>query len=53
MFMAKFQYLMKLHYSQTLFRQMRQSRKFQYLMKLHYSQTRAELCECMTSFSTL
>ena len=34
-----FQYLMKLHYSQTLRRNGWILAKFQYLMKLHYSQT--------------
>ena len=35
----EFQYLMKLHYSQTHFGANVNSTKFQYLMKLHYSQT--------------
>ena len=34
-----FQYLMKLHYSQTVQRTILDMIKFQYLMKLHYSQT--------------
>ena len=39
MFMAKFQYLMKLHYSQTFREVNMHDISFQYLMKLHYSQT--------------
>ena len=35
----RFQYLMKLHYSQTVRGHYRQYKRFQYLMKLHYSQT--------------
>ena len=35
----QFQYLMKLHYSQTLLKSYSRLRWFQYLMKLHYSQT--------------
>ena len=34
-----FQYLMKLHYSQTIAEDLRKNEGFQYLMKLHYSQT--------------
>ena len=34
-----FQYLMKLHYSQTCYRRNEGRYPFQYLMKLHYSQT--------------
>ena len=34
-----FYYLMKLHYSQTLFRSVREFPRFYYLVKLHYSQT--------------
>ena len=34
-----FQYLMKLHYSQTAFIYNGEQKPFQYLMKLHYSQT--------------
>ena len=34
-----FQYLMKLHYSQTSFYYVKNRAEFQYLMKLHYSQT--------------
>ena len=34
-----FQYLMKLHYSQTTTHVAEVTAKFQYLMKLHYSQT--------------
>ena len=36
----EFQYLMKLHYSQTNSLYHRLRPRFQYLMKLHYSQTR-------------
>ena len=36
---SRFQYLMKLHYSQTLFVVIYRHQMFQYLMKLHYSQT--------------
>ena len=36
---AKFQYLMKLHYSQTKSLGSQKTSQFQYLMKLHYSQT--------------
>ena len=35
-----FQYLMKLHYSQTVRLCLWAQAKFQYLMKLHYSQTK-------------
>ena len=35
----EFQYLMKLHYSQTQQKQVEGDCWFQYLMKLHYSQT--------------
>ena len=35
----EFQYLMKLHYSQTMACYVAQMTMFQYLMKLHYSQT--------------
>ena len=35
----RFQYLMKLHYSQTTCSAKNNSTQFQYLMKLHYSQT--------------
>ena len=35
----EFQYLMKLHYSQTKYLVRVQASRFQYLMKLHYSQT--------------
>ena len=38
--MKKFQYLMKLHYSQTLYVKVMYFVMFQYLMKLHYSQTK-------------
>ena len=34
-----FQYLMKLHYSQTIWDELNKTALFQYLMKLHYSQT--------------
>ena len=37
-----FQYLMKLHYSQTSASQRNRHAEFQYLMKLHYSQTPRE-----------
>ena len=36
---SEFQYLMKLHYSQTKSRGLINRLLFQYLMKLHYSQT--------------
>ena len=36
---VKFQYLMKLHYSQTTVVYKGIKKQFQYLMKLHYSQT--------------
>ena len=39
---SKFQYLMKLHYSQTLRKYRFLFDLFQYLMKLHYSQTVAQ-----------
>ena len=39
----KFQYLMKLHYSQTMSQGFKVRRGFQYLMKLHYSQTSNKL----------
>ena len=48
-----FQYLMKLHYSQTILSPLRGLNGFQYLMKLHYSQTRLALTINNTSFSTL
>ena len=38
-----FQYLMKLHYSQTSFMSQVLKMAFQYLMKLHYSQTSNKL----------
>ena len=38
-----FQYLMKLHYSQTLSESAKEGTQFQYLMKLHYSQTSNKL----------
>ena len=38
-----FQYLMKLHYSQTKIRCFWKNAWFQYLMKLHYSQTSNKL----------
>ena len=38
-----FQYLMKLHYSQTIAEDLRKNEGFQYLMKLHYSQTSNKL----------
>ena len=38
-FVLKFQYLMKLHYSQTIGTAVKTPLTFQYLMKLHYSQT--------------
>ena len=47
-----FYYLMKLHYSQTLYPSMEREFWFYYLMKLHYSQTRdAEtgLADCFTT----
>ena len=40
---ASFQYLMKLHYSQTPLGALFIQKKFQYLMKLHYSQTSNKL----------
>ena len=40
---AQFQYLMKLHYSQTDELKTISFHRFQYLMKLHYSQTDNEL----------
>ena len=39
----RFQYLMKLHYSQTSLSNFERSIAFQYLMKLHYSQTSNKL----------
>ena len=39
-----FQYLMKLHYSQTRGYLKKKIIEFQYLMKLHYSQTSNKLC---------
>ena len=36
---TRFQYLMKLHYSQTQIIELLNLSRFQYLMKLHYSQT--------------
>ena len=41
--MNKFQYLMKLHYSQTPCFHALFKTSFQYLMKLHYSQTSNKL----------
>ena len=38
-FRLRFQYLMKLHYSQTSIITRASEKSFQYLMKLHYSQT--------------
>ena len=53
MFMAKFQYLMKLHYSQTYILFGLMMNMFQYLMKLHYSQTIFQIVDDLNSFSTL
>ena len=39
LYISKFYYLMKLHYSQTTFADLVLIYKFYYLMKLHYSQT--------------
>ena len=49
----QFQYLMKLHYSQTIMVIIKPKRMFQYLMKLHYSQTSRRVCKEQMSFSTL
>ena len=48
-----FQYLMKLHYSQTRLLQRVHRLWFQYLMKLHYSQTQAVTVNCSTVFQYL
>ena len=50
---AMFQYLMKLHYSQTLGVIGAVLNMFQYLMKLHYSQTASIVISSIISFSTL
>ena len=50
---ALFQYLMKLHYSQTLFGYGYAKFMFQYLMKLHYSQTVKVFTKRRGGFSTL
>ena len=49
----EFQYLMKLHYSQTAIVVTSEEIQFQYLMKLHYSQTPHTKIPTETSFSTL
>ena len=51
--LAKFQYLMKLHYSQTITFRHSASFEFQYLMKLHYSQTCRSVLKSINGFSTL
>ena len=48
-----FQYLMKLHYSQTRYAKSCAISLFQYLMKLHYSQTLFRQMRQSRSFSTL
>ena len=48
-----FQYLMKLHYSQTFILILLVKVVFQYLMKLHYSQTGSRCLLAIKSFSTL
>ena len=53
LFDVLFQYLMKLHYSQTASVVLRTLDKFQYLMKLHYSQTTALAEEHLTLFQYL
>ena len=50
---GQFQYLMKLHYSQTELTTYDISLKFQYLMKLHYSQTGGTTTPPHIGFSTL
>ena len=52
-FSARFQYLMKLHYSQTDFLHISTSFMFQYLMKLHYSQTSEGASEQYNGFQYL
>ena len=49
----EFQYLMKLHYSQTNSSTISKIRTFQYLMKLHYSQTSLRNAWMWFGFSTL
>ena len=39
LYISKFYYLMKLHYSQTGYAPFGNIKPFYYLMKLHYSQT--------------
>ena len=51
--MTEFQYLMKLHYSQTEPKTSLSANMFQYLMKLHYSQTEYAARSCYEGFSTL
>mgnify|MGYP000655270649 CR=1 FL=1 len=48
-----FQYLMKLHYSQTMVLGALKVFKFQYLMKLHYSQTHMMLIKSLNLFQYL
>ena len=48
-----FQYLMKLHYSQTSEIRLPVKHKFQYLMKLHYSQTQSTTKGEKSSFQYL
>ena len=48
-----FQYLMKLHYSQTKLRNSSHFGRFQYLMKLHYSQTQSTTSKICSRFQYL
>ena len=50
---TEFQYLMKLHYSQTGKIKEREINQFQYLMKLHYSQTHSIRIEVSEVFQYL
>ena len=51
--LTRFQYLMKLHYSQTNVLLMKLGLLFQYLMKLHYSQTSNYKCKFLFPFQYL
>ena len=50
---TEFQYLIKLHYSQTKDVKVKAYIEFQYLIKLHYSQTAYTSATTLNSFSTL
>ena len=49
----EFQYLMKLHYSQTILNTQTENGEFQYLMKLHYSQTVGNIMIDISEFQYL